>query len=248
MLRASRIVGRRIRERTSSRSNVVNTSHSVATMSRSAPRHASYGLPHWITPLSDTVPAGSYARISAPAAISREAMSRAGDIRVSSVSALNVTPQSVIRAPSRSPPASRVALSTIHRRCDSFASIDARTSVNGRSTSSAIAASAAVSFGKHEPPHPGPGCRKRSPMRLSRPTDPRTSRTSAPRSSQSSATLFAKLIFIARKPFDAYLTSSALAAFITTTSASTPAYRLATRCAACGSSDPITIRSGLRKS
>src|SRR5215475_5665269 len=50
-----------------------------------------------------------------------------------------------------------------------------------------MAASAAVSFGKHEPPNPGPACRNFPAMRRSSPIPRAISCTSAPHRSQRSA-------------------------------------------------------------
>ena len=54
-----------------------------------------------------------------------------------------------------------------------------------------------------------PGYRKRGPIRVSDPMPCRTWSTSAPTESQMVATALMKLIFIARKAFEAYLISSA---------------------------------------
>ena len=75
----------------------------------------------------------------------------------------------------------------------------------GAPTCSAVRASASVSFGKQEPPKPGPGCRNLRPMRPSRPMPRATSCTSAPTASQRSAISLMKVILVARKALAAYL-------------------------------------------
>jgi hypothetical protein len=59
---------------------------------------------------------------------------------------------------------------------------------------------------------------------------------------------FTKLIFVARKALLAYLMVSAEAGSVTWSGAARPRYRPATRMAAPWSSEPITTRSGCRKS
>src|SRR4051794_40331674 len=71
-----------------------------------------------------------------------------------------------------------------------------------------ITESAAVSFGKHDPPKPGPAWRNFAPIRLSMPIALATSWTSQPTHSQRFAISFMKEIFVARKAFAAYLISS----------------------------------------
>ena len=55
-------------------------------------------------------------------------------------------------------------------------------------------------------------------------------------------------IFVARNAFDAYLIISADAGSVTSIGASTVAYSALTRTALSGSSHPMTMRFGLRKS
>ena len=64
--------------------------------------------------------------------------------------------------------------------------------ISGSSTPKefAIDSSALVSFGKHDPPQPGPGSRNLFPIRVSRPMPCRTSYESAPTASQSAAMSF----------------------------------------------------------
>ena len=80
----------------------------------------------------------------------------------------------------------------------------------GAPASCAVLTSASVSFGKHEPPYPGPACRNFEPMRLSSPMPRATSCTSAPTFSQRSAISLMKVIFVARNAFAAYFVSSAV--------------------------------------
>ena len=75
--------------------------------------------------------------------------------------------------------------------------------------SRAVAASAAVSFPKHEPPQPKPACRNRLPMRESRPMPRTTWVISAPTRSAKCPTSLAKLIFTERNALAAYLINSA---------------------------------------
>ena len=80
----------------------------------------------------------------------------------------------------------------------------------GTPKSCAVLSSATASFGKHEPPNPGPALRKRAPMRSSRPIPRATSSTSAPTSSQRSAISLMNVILVARNALAAYLMSSAV--------------------------------------
>ena len=81
--------------------------------------------------------------------------------------------------------------------------------------SRAIWAAARVSLGKQEPPKPGPACRNFGPIRLSSPIPLDTISTSAPQASQICATSLMKEILVARKPFEAYLISSAVSTSVT---------------------------------
>ena len=67
-----------------------------------------------------------------------------------------------------------------------------------------------MSFGKQEPPKPGPACRNFVPMRLSSPMPRATSWTSAPTFSERSAISLMKVILVARNAFAAYLINSAV--------------------------------------
>src|ERR687893_578360 len=75
---------------------------------------------------------------------------------------------------------------------------------------------AAMSLGKHDPPHPIPALRNLEPMRLSSPMPADTSVTSAPTNSQRFEISFIKLILVARKALAAYLIISALARSVVT--------------------------------
>src|SRR3954467_1605407 len=75
-----------------------------------------------------------------------------------------------------------------------------------------------------------------------------TSRTSAPTASQTLAMALTKETLVARNAFDAYLMVSAEAGSVTITGAWMPSKREATRPAVAWSSQPITMRSGWRKS
>ena len=104
--------------------------------------------------------------------------------------------------------------------------------------SRAIAARARTSFGKHDPPNPAPArgtagrCARPSPC----PARRRSRRRRTP--SQIVATSLMKLIFVARKAFDAYLIISAERGSVTTTGAPSGAYSAATSAAAAGSVAP----------
>ena len=108
--------------------------------------------------------------------------------------------------------------------------------------------SAKVSFGKHEPPHPGPGFKNSKPMRLSKPIPKMTSVTSAPTASHSAAMALMKLILVAKKAFEAYLMVSAVVGSVSTIEAPVAPKSSATAVAARGSVEPTTIRSGARLS
>ena len=115
-----------------------------------------------------------------------------------------------MRLPFTEPPQARTILPAIATLRLSLTSTSVSTSRIGERASIASLVSASVSFGKHEPPKPGPGLRKRRPMRLSRPTPWATSITSPPTFSHRSAISLMNVTFIARKTLAAYLTSSAV--------------------------------------
>ena len=73
---------------------------------------------------------------------------------------------------------------------------------------SAVEVIALVSFGKQEPPYAGPARKKRLPILLSRPIPIEISSTSIPVFSHKFAISLIKVIFVAKKAFDAYLISS----------------------------------------
>ena len=96
-LRASTTLGRRIASRTRSKSSQRNSSHSVSTATTSAPCAASYASAQ-ISSCGTSAPAcspaaGSNARTSRRPRHSRRAIAIDGESRRSSVSALNVRPQ-----------------------------------------------------------------------------------------------------------------------------------------------------------
>ncbi len=96
------------------------------------------------------------------------------------------------------------------RRCTRSLTDSTASMISKRSPcSSAICATARVSFGKQEPPKPGPGWRNFGPMRLSSPMPRATTWTSAPTASHSSAISLMKEILVARKALEAYLIISA---------------------------------------
>lgn len=88
----------------------------------------------------------------------------------------------------------------------------------------------------------------RGPSRWSMPTAFATISTSPPVSSQRVAISLMKLIFVANKAFAAIFDISADSTSITTTGPSTPACSSPISRAVSASEDPITTRSGARKS
>ena len=78
---------------------------------------------------------------------------------MSSVSGLKLSPRTTIRLPF-TPPTSFSILGNIACRCRSLTSTTASTIRVGESYSLPITDNARVSFGKQEPPKPGPGCKK----------------------------------------------------------------------------------------
>src|SRR5690606_13891890 len=166
----------------------------------------------------------------------------------SPVPALNANPNTPNRRPATDPPQAATTLATTRCRCHALACTAACNSENSHPTDSATRNNAAASLGKHEPPHPGPGCKNACPIRRSSPMPSVTAAISAPTNSHNSATALTYDNFTAKKQFAAYLTISALAASVSTVGAPNRAYNPATRSAASGESDPTTIRSGRRKS
>ena len=114
------------------------------------------------------------------------------------------------------PPTSVSIFSIIRSWVAVLASSTASTIRKRSPRSRAISATARVSLGKQEPPKPGPGWRKRGPMRSSRPIPRATTSTSAPSASHIAATSLMNEILVARKPLEAYLISSALSTSVTT--------------------------------
>ena len=125
-------------------------------------------------------------------------ISRLGASRMSSVLGLNVRPSTPIVLPPRSSPSASITLPAIAVLRRSLALTVASTSVSGRPASAAVRTRASVSFGKQEPPKPGPACRNFDPMRLSSPMPRATCCTSASTASHRSAISLMKVIFIAR--------------------------------------------------
>ena len=81
--------------------------------------------------------------------------------------ALNVRPQAATGTPSSEPPASRRIFSIIRSCWTRFTSTTPSRRLKSYPARTAVWSSAAVSFGKQEPPYPGPGCRNSNPIRLS---------------------------------------------------------------------------------
>src|ERR1700716_3316984 len=126
------------------------------------------------------MPTGSCARIFAPMSSSPVTSGIEGASRMSSVSGLKVRPSTATVLPRKLPPAALETLRAIARLRLSLTPSTASTIRNCTSWSGAIFPSARLSFGKHEPPKPGPACRNFEPMRLSSPMPRATSCTSAP--------------------------------------------------------------------
>ena len=79
---------------------------------------------------------------------------------------------------------------------------------------SAVETMALVSFGKQDPPYEGPALKNLLPILLSRPMPIEISSTSIPVFSHKFAISFIKVIFVARKAFEAYLINSAALLFV----------------------------------
>ena len=129
--------------------------------------------------------------------------------RMSSVLGLKVRPSMAMVLPATLPSSAAMTLRAIARlRCV----VDGDDGLDEAQRRAVVLApsciSASVSFGKQEPPKPGPACRNFGPMRLSRPMPRATSCTSAPAFSQRSAISLMKVILVARKALAAYLISS----------------------------------------
>ena len=79
---------------------------------------------------------------------------------------------------------------------------------------SAVETIALVSFGKHDPPYDGPALKNLLPILLSSPMPIEISSTSISVFSHKFAISFIKVIFVARKAFEAYLINSAALLFV----------------------------------
>src|SRR5580700_5160112 len=127
-----------------------------------------------ISLFASAMPSGSKARTLAPAAASAGRIDRLGLSRMSSVLGLKVSPKAAMVRPS-TPPQIRSMRSAIRRFLASLTLSTVSTIWNGASASSAVRTRAWQSFGKHEPPKPGPACRNFLPMRPSKPMPRATS-------------------------------------------------------------------------
>src|SRR5262249_40666316 len=133
-----------------------------------------------------------------------------GASRTSSVLGLKVRPKTATVLP-RSTPANEIETFRAMARLRVSLTLSTASRMRiGTSWSCAVLISARTSFGKHEPPKPGPACRNFGPIRLSNPSPRATSCTSAPTRSQRSAISLMKVILVARNAFAAYLMSSAV--------------------------------------
>src|SRR6056300_554992 len=111
----------------------------------------------------------------------------------------------------------------------------------------AVATIAFVSFGKHDPPYAGPALKKRLPILLSKPIAIATSSTLTLIFSHKLAISLIKVIFVAKKAFEAYLINSADLLAVCTYCAPFEIkgeYNSFRILLALLSSVPITIRSG----
>nr|KEP24631.1 hypothetical protein DA06_01410 [Georgenia sp. SUBG003] len=150
---------------------------------------------------------------SAPSPAMLLAMSRAGELRMSSLSGLNAAPRTATRRPVKVPPTATRARWMAWSRRRSLMESTSRRKVRAWSTPSspARAMKARMSLGRQPPPNPIPARRNFFPMRSSWPMASASWVTSAPVASHSSAMALMKEIFVARKEFAATLTSSAVA-------------------------------------
>src|SRR5438128_4265425 len=127
-----------------------------------------------------------------------------GASRMSSVSGLKVTPSTAMDFPRRLPPNAFATLRALARLRWSLTATTFSTIRTGDSWSWPVLISAIASFGKQEPPKPGPACRNFWPIRLSRPMPRATSCTLAPTFSARSAISLIKAILVARNELAAY--------------------------------------------
>ncbi len=111
----------------------------------------------------------------APAAINSSTTDIAGENRVSSVFALNANPQTATFLSFKEPPKASLIFFTIRACAFKLLSRAASRSGIGTFFSLADSFSALTSFGKHIPPHPGPGLRNSLPILLSNPIACKTS-------------------------------------------------------------------------
>ena len=137
---------------------------------------------------------------------------------MSSVSGLKARPSRATTVPS-SAPRCFLSLPTTRRFCSSLTSMTEVSSWKWYPELPASCLSAETSLGKQVPPKPMPACRNAGPMRRSSPMPSATTATSAPTSSHTLAISLMKLILVARKALDAYLTISALGTLVRTTGA-----------------------------
>ena len=79
---------------------------------------------------------------------------------------------------------------------------------------SAVETKALVSFGKHDPPYAGPALKNLLPILLSSPIPIEISSISIPVFSHKFDISFIKVIFVAKKAFEAYLINSAALLFV----------------------------------
>src|SRR5437764_1099128 len=109
------------------------------------------------------MPSGSKARTVAPASDKAGRNARLGLSRISSVFGLKVRPSAAKVSPSTLPPQASTTRRAMLRFRASLTRNTVSTIASGAFISSAVRTSAWQSFGKHEPPKPGPACRNLPP-------------------------------------------------------------------------------------
>lgn len=158
--------------------------------------------------------------IEAPVMSSRRHTDTLGESRRSLVPALKARPHTAMRLPAHPPSRCWASRLTTRSNCRSLLATVLSSCANGSPSCRATCASARVSFGRHEPPQPGPAARNFGPILGSIPRTRIISCTSAPAASQIFAIALTKLSRVARKAFAACFVSSAVGMSVTITGAS----------------------------
>ena len=169
---------------------------------------------------------------------------------MSSVSGLNDNPNTVITLFSTDPILLTI-FSTIFCFCFSFACIAASITLNSSPYFLAISTIAFVSFGKQDPPYPGPACKNFGDILPSCPIAFAICCTSAPTFSASKAISLINEILTAKNAFDAYFIISAVSTLVNTNGVSfiyKTLYTFFIISFALSSEYPMTTLSGLKQS